>query len=420
MDYKNLPDPIKRRIAGLSTPFSTCALPQPSYLPRNFLEGPSTADVLSTSPQVSDLVASSPALPFFKQYGCFTMAYSLLTDHGPVLDHFHTPSDRGVIGYAPYKNLWIMNADPLCHPSDREEVVAAFVREARQQGKKILAIQCGIETARSFSALGYRANHMGVETILDVQAFDLKGKSKTKIRRWINTARNAGIIVLERRFCDKGILRAAKKVSRRWLASKINSRELNIMTRKSRYCDEYRTRTFFAYQDKILLGYIVFDPLYEDGKTIGYYADLCRVSPDAPNGTQDLIQWEALQQFRNEGLRWLSLGISPLAGIDDSHGFHNPVITLVLRVNYRFGNLMYAFRGLDFHKSAYHDGRQSFRRPTYFMSQGPLPFIEVIQSFAIIGIVPEGGFLTGVCHAGKNIAWNMIEDALDYLRKRRK
>jgi hypothetical protein len=48
-----------------------------------------------------------------------------------------------------------MNADPLWHPSDREEVVEAFVREGRQQGRKILAIQCGIETAQAFRALGY-------------------------------------------------------------------------------------------------------------------------------------------------------------------------------------------------------------------------------------------------------------------------
>jgi hypothetical protein len=46
--------------------------------------------------------------------------------------------------------------------------------------------------------------------------------------------------------------------------------------------------------------------------------------------------------------------------------------------------------------------------------------VELIQSFALIGIVPEGGFLTGAYHAGKDIAWNMFEDAKDYLRKRRK
>lgn len=260
---------------------------------------------------------------------------------------------------------------------------------------------------------------MGVETILDVQAFDLNGKAKTKIRRWINTARNAGITVREQRFCDDGILRAAMDVSRRWLDSKINSRELNIMTRKSRYCDEYGTRTFFAYQDDALVGYIVFDPLYENGKTIGYYADLCRINPDAPNGTQDLIQWEALCRFREESLTWLSLGISPLACIDDGHGFHNPVLTRVLKINYRLGNRMYAFQGLEFHKSAYHDGRQSHRRSTYFVTGGPLPFVELIRCFGIIGIVPEGGFLTGILHAGKNIAWNMGKDALNYLRKRR-
>lgn len=387
----------------------------PSPLPGN-----SSGETIAVeiSRRIADTVATSAALPYFMQHGCFTMAYSLLSDHGLVLDHFHIPG-QGIIGYAPYQNLWIMNADPLCHPSQRKEVLSAFVHEGRQQGKKILAIQCGIETAQAFRALGYNANHMGVETILDVQAFDLNGKAKTKIRRWINTARNAGITVQEQRFCDDGILRAAMDVSRRWLDSKVNTQELNIMTRKSRYCDEYGTRTFFAYQGDVLVGYIIFDPLYEKGKTIGYYADLCRIRPDAPNGTQDLIQYTALCRFREEGLRLLSLGISPLACIDDGHGFHNPLLTPVLRLSYRFGNRMYAFHGLEFHKSAYHNEKQGFRRPTYFISRGPLPFVEVIRCFALIGIVPEGGFLTGVWHAGKNIALNMGEDSLYYLRKRR-
>lgn len=60
-----------------------------------------------------DPVATSPALPYFERYCHITIAYSRLADHGMVLDHCHVPG-RGVVGYAQYKNLMIMNADPLC------------------------------------------------------------------------------------------------------------------------------------------------------------------------------------------------------------------------------------------------------------------------------------------------------------------
>jgi lysylphosphatidylglycerol synthetase-like protein (DUF2156 family) len=354
------------------------------------------------------------ALDLFKQFGNFTMAYSVLVDN-EVIKH-HIVPNLGLIGYSEHKNLMIMNADPLCAEENLDALVSSFISEGERRGKKLLGIQSGIETAEAFRQYGYSANHMGVETIINIDKFNLTGKTRTKVRRWVNTAKNAGVEVIERKYGDNGISKQAKEVSREWLDSKINTTELNLMTRKSKCLDEYMTRTFFAYKDDRMIGYITFDPMCKDGKVIGYYADICRNRTDVPNGTTDLIVNVAREKFKEEGIKHMSLGISPLSDIDSNHGFSNPIIDLILKVNYNFGNKMYAFNGLEFHKRAYHDGVQSERRPTYFLSKGALPLVEVIDSFAHIGIIQSDGFVKGLLSVGKNVTQDIYEKSVNYFK----
>jgi lysylphosphatidylglycerol synthetase-like protein (DUF2156 family) len=347
------------------------------------------------------------AVEFFKQFGNFTMAYSVLADD-TVIKHYILPN-LGLIGYSEHKNLMIMNADPLCAKENLDALVSSFLSEGERKGKKILGIQSGLETAEAFRRFGYNGTHMGVETIINIEEFVLSGKTKTKFRRWINTAKNAGVEVIEQKYGEDGISKQAKRVSKEWLDSKINTTELNLMTRKSKCEDEYMTRTFFAYKDGQMIGYITFDPMCKDGHINGYYADICRIRPNSPNGTMDLITDVAREKFKDEELKYLSLGISPLSKMNSEHGFDNPVLTMILEANYRYGNKMYAFKNLDFHKGAYREGGQSIARPTYFITKGLVPVVALMKTFGHIGIIPDSNFISSSLSVGKNMAADLFD-----------
>jgi lysylphosphatidylglycerol synthetase-like protein (DUF2156 family) len=348
------------------------------------------------------------AYEYFKQFGNFTMAYTVLSDQGKVLKHFEFP-DKGLIGYADNENLWLMIGDPLCSKDDLQKVISSFLEKSKRSGKTVVGVQVGLETGKVFADHGYHATHMGVETILDVQNFNLKGKSKTKVRRWINTSRNAGVYVKEDKFVN-GNADGASRVAKDWLNSKLNKRELDLMTRKSIFGDERDARTFFAYLEGEIIGYVTFDPMCEGNKISGYYADICRFNLK-PNGLFDIIFNNAREKFKEEGMQKLSLGIAPLAGMNNDSGLGNPFLGLVLASNYHLGNKMYSFKGLEFHKNAYFDGIQSEQRPTFYLSKGIFPIVNVIKTFSQIGIVPNNGFLGGVWYFSKSMAKDLFEKA---------
>ena len=49
----------------------------------------------------------------------------------------------------------------------------------------------------------------------------------------------------------------------------------------------------------------------------GYMADVTRHGSNAPGGVMETIIYEAFQTFRSEGVHYGSLGVAPLAGLDD-------------------------------------------------------------------------------------------------------
>ncbi len=346
-----------------------------------------------------------------KKYGNFTLAYTIISDKGRGLHHFKT--EEGLIGYGVHKNLRLMLGDPLCSQENIKSLVEDFLDDSKRNEKKVVGVQSGSNTANVFSEYGFDATHMGVETILNVQDFDLKGKKKTKLRRWINTAKNAGIHVVEDTFNNCDCLEDTMKISEDWFNSKINKNELALMTRKEKFEDEEDTRKFFAYNNESLVGYIVFDPIYENEEIAGYYADICRTNPRSPNGTIDLIIDEARKSFQKEDIKKLSLGISPLAETNNEHKLNNSLMHFILRSNYYFGNKMYSFKGLEFHKKAYHDGVQTYREPKFYITKGKAPVFDLLNTFSYIGIIPNNGFLGSVGY----VASCMSSEFYDLIKK---
>ena len=138
-------------------------------------------------------------LKYFKLFGQSTMSYSVIADDN--IHHYYL-SGRGIAGYCNYKNLRIMLGNPLCDRKYFHEIIEGFIDESNQAGKSVIGIQSNIEIAKTFHDFGYSANHMGVETILDLEKYDLRGKGKTRVRRWINTAINADVHVKENKFSE--------------------------------------------------------------------------------------------------------------------------------------------------------------------------------------------------------------------------
>ncbi len=335
---------------------------------------------------------SSRINEYLKKYGSFPIAYSAVYDDE--MKYFE--AEEGFIPYVDTKAERVALGDPLCATADLESLIVKFLNHAKADHRSPVVLQCGLETARKFAAHGFNANHMGVETNLKVATFSPEGKALSKVRRWINGARNAGVQITEMSMQEPATIQTIGAVSEEWLRGKINQTELRLLTRPLKLEYEPDTRLFCGVVENKIVAFVIFEPMYRDNKITGYYADFVRALDGAPNGTMDLIYHEAMAIFRGEGVEILSFGLSPLADQQDIEDLHNPIVASIFRINYNQGNDMYAYQGLDAHKKAYCDGINGIREPKFLVVGGALPLNQMMNVFNYIGILPEQSYLASI------------------------
>lgn len=170
------------------------------------------------------------------------------------------------------------------------------------------------------------------------------------MRMNINHAAKAGVTVskyrpLEKR--DPEIEQAFDRVTDEWLEQKKSS--LLSFTMGTAGLENPMDKRYFYARDKDnqIVAFIVFVPFL--GKD-GYMADVTRHGNGAPGGVMETIIYEAFQVFKNEGIHYGSLGVAPLAGLDDEKA--EPVEKL-LRFVYDHLNECYGFKDLYRAKEKY-------------------------------------------------------------------
>ena len=283
--------------------------------------------------------------PYLKQYGRSCLSYSQFQAG---MEHY-VEEGVGFIAYYPFRH-WlfaplgrkIILADPVCAPEQAQGMLERFIA----LHKRVIVLQCTAPVGKALEAIGLEVNHFGRECELPIP-FDLAGKERAKLRQWRNKCAREGVVVEERPIsqCD---MREIEVLSREWMQEK-GDKELILLTRPFIAADEPDVRCFWARQEGKLVGLAIFDPMYEQGKIIGYYHNFDRMTAAAPNGTGVHIILEAMQVFEREGVRLVSLGLMPLFVLR-KHFRHNEFTMKALKYAYSKLNHLYPFQGSVNHK----------------------------------------------------------------------
>ena len=141
------------------------------------------------------------------------------------------------------------------------------------------------------------------------------------------------------------------------------------------------TRPYGAFQNGELIGVIDFAPMFRAHRVTGYYADIVRMIPGAPNGTSDLIITTAFQEFIREEANTLSLGLAPLARLVPCPN-EPPVIRKLLSLLYIAGNRLYHFKGNYFHKEKY----RGEEIPVFYTTKNRNAFADLLKILRLIGV----------------------------------
>ena len=322
--------------------------------------------------------------PYLRKHGSDCMAYTNLE---PDREYF-VMDGVGYIAYVSFKHwLWawkerkMILADPVCAVENYEKIIAAFIKKF----PKVIFVGISKEFAEILVQIGLQVNQFGIETDILIEDSDLKGKKRAKLRQWRNKCIREGVVVKEMPIEDCQNIDEINELSKKWLESK-KGRSFGFIVRPLRFKNEEGVRYFWAFKDEKLIALAVFDPIYKDGKIIGYFHNMDRMNDEAPHGTSVFIILSAIEIFKEEGVQFVSLGMSPLClqrgMVNELENYH-----MFTRKSFMYAfeklNFLYPFMGNASHKNKFN----GLQKPIYISSTNGMGLKEVFVMMKAMGMV---------------------------------
>ena len=309
---------------------------------------------------------------YLKRYGDHCMSFSTLQ---PGMHFYDIPG----VGYIAYKMQWgskFVLSDPVCDEKDREFIISEFLKDGKHTAFAQISEPVAELIAEKF---GYYSTQFGVETKVDLEGWDLKGKKKQVLRTSINKAKKDGIC-----FMEKDKVNGDQELNNAWLKTrKVRNREILFLIRPMNMDYEKGTRRFYAYKDGELLGFIYFDPVYCDNKVVSYVPNISRFSHNFKQGIFYPLMAHAMEVFKAEGVKYMDLGLSPMVVDDNDLHYESTIVKKMIRLLYKYGNMVYSFKGLHFTKSRF----QGTDCRTFCAHKEKLPIKSFLSMFKLANIL---------------------------------
>jgi lysylphosphatidylglycerol synthetase-like protein (DUF2156 family) len=315
-------------------------------------------------------LSEAERLNLVTRYGDFSLAYSTAVQKG--LRHFGDA--RGYIAHSAKMGSLIALGDPVCARQDRGDLLDAFVDAATTP----VFAEIRRETAEHLAGRGYRVAMMGIDSALDLQAYDFSGKRKETVRyseRWLE---KKGYRIAEaEEVADADAM--IRDLSERWRASRIvKKREMAFLNRPLPEAGGPMMRRLVLIEPDGRVGCLVyFDPICRNSEVIGYLTAFKRKLPDTTSHAEIGLTKRAADIFKAEGKEVLMLGLSPLCDVEPSGFAESAAFRAMLQRLYRSGAVnrkVFNLAGHAAFKRRFH-GREE---PRYLAWNSGSPFAHFI------------------------------------------
>ncbi len=316
----------------------------------------------------------------YSQGSC--MHYSILQ---PEMQYFK--HEYGLISFIKKYGSHFVLSDPIFKYSEKEFRIK-LIKEFLNKYNRVSFVQASKEFAELLhNEFNYFSTQIGNERLIKIQEWRISGKKKQVIRTSYNQAAKKNIKIIENPL-EEGF----DAISSKWLNTRqVNKREINFLIRTHPYFEK-DTRTFCAYDSEgLLIAYIIFDPIFENGSCVGYVPDISRSSPVFKQGIYYAIMVEAIQIFRTEGLQYINLGLSPLILSNNSESYESEKLRYVLKLIRKYGKNWYNYNGINYTKSRFVDesakAHEGSTYPVFLCHKTPLPLFQVTAIFKASNVI---------------------------------
>ncbi|RNL78246.1 phosphatidylglycerol lysyltransferase domain-containing protein [Nocardioides marmorisolisilvae] len=249
----------------------------------------------------------------------------LLTEWGWVdsLSYFATRDDRSVVfsptgrsavSYRVIGGVSFAAGDPLGHPDDWPQAVAAWLEEAQNFGWAPANLGCSERGAHVYHQAGLEVLEVGDEAILRVEEFTLEGRPMRMVRQAIARATRAGLTASVHRVSS--LTQAEKEELRAraidWRDGSIERGFAMALGRFGQARDDDGMVVIARDQESgAAVGFLSFVPWGDDALSL----DLMRRHPDAVNGIVELMVSTLMADAEQVGITKVSLNFSAFRSV---------------------------------------------------------------------------------------------------------
>lgn len=238
------------------------------------------------------------------------------------VDHFKIHKDKllyfsdrfeAFMAYRIANGFAIVLEEPVCSEDFKIPVLQEFDDHCRKMGLKTAFYRVDETGVSYFSYLKKRKLLIGQEAVLELDKFSLEGREKKSLRNGLNSLQKKGYTT---RICyaplDSKLITEMKYVSDEWLR---HYEKKEIVFSQGTF-DEKE----IMHQDVIIIrdnngGLVAFLNIIPDFAPDECTYDLIRRTAGSPGGCMDALIIEMVNYARIKKLKYLNLGLVPMAGI---------------------------------------------------------------------------------------------------------
>jgi phosphatidylglycerol lysyltransferase len=270
---------------------------------------------------------------------------------------------------------WVALGDPVGAPAGQEELVWRFRELSDHHGGWTVFYQISAEQLPLYIDLGLAVMKLGEEARVPLADFSLEGSARAELRTQRRRAERDGAtfrMLMPEQLPE--MLPKLRAISDAWLEDKaVAEKSFSVGAFDEGYISHFPVAVVSCANEPV-----AFASLWVSGNREEIAVDLMRFGADAPRGAMDFLFVELMLWGREQGHRWLNLGMAPLAGLE-----RHPLAPAWHRVGnlvFRYGEYFYNFDGLRRYKAKFNPTWDS----KYLASPGGLALPRVLLDISVL------------------------------------
>ena len=279
-------------------------------------------------------------------YGWNSTSYQIIN---PGIRHWFAEDGDAVVGFVLCNNVRVVAGAPICAAERLNEVINEFETDAARQKERVcyFCAEAKLESLFADSA-SHSKMLLGAQPVWQPKDWAAIIANRQSLRAQLNRARNKGVTISEwsaEQARDNPVL---INCVNQWLLPK-GLPPLHFLVEPNTLSHLFDRRIFVAERAAEVIGFVLLSPVRRRN---GWLFEQFVQTPDAPNGTVELMIDAAMRALAEAGCDYATLGLSPLSARARTQPFRNPLwLRILLAWMRKHGQRFYNFNGLDAFKA---------------------------------------------------------------------